>query len=601
MWRAGLGGVAERTKAAVLKTAEPLAGFRGFESHPLRQAASRGLEPLTSSRVVSGFVRLSAPESVVLLVDHLSAQRLVSPRLVGSQGAYRVLICEGSNPTPSAMRFTEVAAASEQVRSTRSRKEKVSALAEALSSADRGELPIVVAHLAGDLPQGRLGVGWAALSAVEAPAATEPTLTVTDVDAALDAIAAESGPGSEARRRELLTVLLGRATPDEQALLGGLIRGEVRQGALAGLMADAISSAFAVKAPLVRRAAMLAGSLPEVAVGAAAGGARALEAIGLTLFRPVQPMLASTAESVEEALDRVGEASVEWKIDGARVQIHKAADRVAVYTRNLRDVTAQVPGIARLAASLPIRTAILDGEAIALGADGRPLAFQETMSRFSSAGDGDLALFLFDVLHLDDADLIDVPGPERWMALHGPLADHAIPRLVAPDPGDARRFFDDALAAGHEGVMVKALDAPYEAGRRGKGWLKVKPVHTLDLVVLAVEWGSGRRKGWLSNLHLGARDPDGGFVMLGKTFKGLTDQMLEWQTKRFLELETHRERHVVHVRPEQVVEVAFDGVQASSRYPGGMSLRFARVKGYREDKDASEADTGDAVRAILEG
>jgi len=498
------------------------------------------------------------------------------------------------------MRFTEIAAASAGVRATRSRREKVAVLARVLAAAGPDDLPVVVEHLSGDLPQGRLGVGWAALAAVAAPAATDPTLTVGDVDAAFDAIAAESGPGSEARRRDLLTDLLTRATPGEQALLGGLIRGDIRQGALAGLMADAIATAFEVKSTRVRRAAMLAGSLPEVAVAAATGGSDALDSIGLTLFRPVQPMLASPAEGVAAALDRVGEASVEWKIDGARVQIHKDGHRIAVFTRNLRDVTDQVPGIARTAAALPVERVILDGEAIALDGDGRPLPFQETMSRFSSSGEGDLALFLFDVLHLEGADLIDLPGPERWKVLDGPLSAHAIPRLIRPDLDGAQRFFDQAIAAGHEGVMVKALDAPYEAGRRGKGWLKVKPVHTLDLVVLAVGWGSGRRKGWLSNLHLGARDPDGGFVMLGKTFKGLTDAMLEWQTRRFLELETHRERHVVHVRPEQVVEVAFDGVQASPRYPGSMTLRFARVKGYRDDKSASEADTIDAVREIFD-
>jgi DNA ligase-1 len=499
------------------------------------------------------------------------------------------------------MLFADMASASERVRATRSRKEKVAALAEALGAAGRDELPIVASYLSGDLPQGRLGVGWGVLSSVDAPAAAEPSLTVSDVDSALDEIGAQSGPGSEAQRRELLTDLLSRATPDEQALLGGLVRGEVRQGALAGLMADAIASAFEVEPALVRRAAMLAGSLPEVAAAAAGGGIEAVREIGLALFRPVQPMLASTAPSVEAALESVEDASVEWKIDGARVQIHKDGERVAIFTRNLRDVTEQVPGLARLAASLPIDRAILDGEAIALDRDGRPLAFQETMSRFSASGDGDLTLFLFDVLHLDGIDLIDLPGAKRWTALEGPLSAHAIRRLLNPDPVYAQDFFDEAIAAGHEGVMVKALDAPYEAGRRGKGWLKVKPVHTLDLVVLAVEWGSGRRKGWLSNLHLGARDPDGGLVMLGKTFKGLTDEMLEWQTERFLGLETHREGHVVHVRPEQVVEIAFDGVQASRRYPGGMALRFARVKGYRSDKDPSEADTIGAVREIFGG
>jgi DNA ligase-1 len=353
---------------------------------------------------------------------------------------------------------------------------------------------------------------------------------------------------------------------------------------------------------------MLRGDLRAVAVTALAEGAAGLQALSLELFRPVEPMLAKTAESVGDAVASLGGgAAVEWKLDGARVQVHRSGDEVRIYTRNLREVTARLPEIVEIVRGFPSERLVLDGEVIALAGDGRPLPFQETMSRFGRDGAGDLDTpltpFFFDILHLDGTDLIDAPAAERSEALAGAVDREAVvPRLVTDDPEAAEEFLRSTLAAGHEGVMVKDLRSAYQAGRRGAGWLKVKPAHTLDLVVLAVEWGHGRRTGKLSNLHLGARDPRSGeFVMLGKTFKGLTDEMLEWQTRRFLELETARQGRVVFLRPEQVVEVAFDGIQASSRYPGGMALRFARVKGYRDDKPAAQADTIDTVRAIFEG
>jgi DNA ligase-1 len=504
------------------------------------------------------------------------------------------------------MLLADLVQASVDVAATSSRLAKTGRLAECLAHASSHEVAIAVSYLCGELPQGAVGVGWASLRDLPLPA-SEATLGLLDVDRAVDRLQAISGKGSQAARREELAALLGRGTEAEQGFLAGLFLGELRQGALEGVMADAVAKATGIPAAEVRRAAMLAGSLPEVAAAAAAEGRPGLARFRLTPLQPVKPMLAQTADDLASALERVGDASVEWKLDGARVQVHRAADDVRVFTRNLADVTDRVPEIVEAILELPVTAIILDGEALAIREDGRPLPFQVTMSRFGSKLAVDdlrrstpLSAFYFDCLHADGEDLIDRSARERLAALDRWLpARLVVPRIETGDAEAAKRFLDETLARGHEGVMVKALDVPYEAGRRGAGWLKVKPAHTLDLVVLAAEWGHGRRHGSLSNLHLGARDPAaGGFVMLGKTFKGMTDEMLAWQTERLLGLETHREGHVVHVRPELVVEVAFDGVQSSPRYPGGVALRFARVKGYRPDKRPDEADTIDEIRAI---
>ncbi len=493
---------------------------------------------------------------------------------------------------------------STRVAATRKRTEKRRHLADMLRSARPDELGLVVAFLMGVVPHGPLGVGYAALSALDVPAAADPLLSLAEIDAAFDDLAGTSGPGSQDRRRRILEGLYSSTDTQGQRFLGGLIGGELRHGAQAGLMADAVAEAFGLDAAAVRRAAMFAGDLVPVAVAAAAGGEDALGGFGLELFTPVQPMLAQSAPSVTEAIERTGPAAVEWKFDGARLQIHRDGDTVALYTRNLRDITAQLPGIVDRIRALPAGTMILDAEVMAFGSSGRPEPFQETMGRFGTqeATDKGLDLFVFDALHLDGEDLVDLPDAERRTRLEEVVpADLLVPRLATHDPAAGESFFEDAIATGHEGVMVKSLAATYEAGRRGAGWIKVKPVHTLDLVVLAVEWGSGRRSGWLSNIHLGARDPAAGtFVMLGKTFKGMTDEMLQWQTDRFLELEERRTARTVWVRPEQVVEIAFDGIQASTRYPGGMALRFARVKQYRDDKTAEEADTIATVRQFFE-
>jgi len=507
----------------------------------------------------------------------------------------------------SPMLLDEIARTSVGVAGTSSRLAKVARLAECIGQAAPDEVASAVAYLSGELPQGTIGVGWAALRELPPPAESPPTLELLEVDAALSRLQAIAGPGSQAARAAELLRLFGTATGSEQRFLASLLVGELRQGALEGLMVDAVAKAAGIPAADVRRAAMLAGDLPTIAEAALTQGRAGLARFRLTPLHPVKPMLAQTADDVAEALERVGQAAVEWKLDGARIQVHRVDGEVRVFTRNLADITDRVPEIAEAILALPATTLVLDGEAIALRADGRPHPFQVTMSRFGTKVAVDdvrhttpLSAFFFDCLHADGEDLIDRTAGERLAALDEHLpASLVVPRIVTDDAVAARAFLDDALARGHEGVMVKALDAPYEAGRRGAGWLKVKPSHTLDLVVLAAEWGHGRRQGKLSNLHLGARDPAReAFVMLGKTFKGMTDEMLAWQTERLLELETHREGHVVYVRPELVVEVAFDGVQTSPRYPGGVALRFARVKGYRPDKSAGETDTIDDVRAI---
>ena len=491
------------------------------------------------------------------------------------------------------------------VRAASARLAKIDLLAGALRAAGPLEVPIAVGYLSGELPQRQIGVGWAALRDGFTPAAT-PELTLPEVDAAFSAIGAVAGKGSAAARRALVGELFGRATRTEQQFLAGLLSGELRQGALEGVMTDAVARAASVPPADVRRAMMLRGSLGAVAAAALAGGSEALRAFGLEVGRPVRPMLASSATSITEALAKIGAdqpAAVEWKLDGIRIQAHLGDGEVRLFTRTLDDITGRLPEVVAALAALPVATAVLDGELIALREDGRPLAFQDTSARAASA-DGQngppLSVFVFDALHLDGADLIDLPDAQRHAGLARAVPPELVmPRLVTSSADEATAFFNDALARGHEGVVVKSLQTPYTAGRRGAGWIKVKPRHTLDLVVLAVEWGHGRRRGWLSNLHLGARDPDsGGFVMLGKTFKGLTDELLAWQTQRLLALEERRDSYTVYVRPELVAEIAFDGVQRSPRYPGGLALRFARVLRYREDKTAAEADTIGMVRAL---
>ena len=518
------------------------------------------------------------------------------------------------------------------------RRAKISQIADLLGSVPPAEVPVAVAFLSGELTQRQIGVGYAALMDLlrpasardpggpagrESPPAAEPTLTLAETDGAFDAIGALAGPGSQAERRQLLSGLLRRATETEREFLVRLLAGDLRQGALEGIMTEAVAMAAGVPAQQVRRAHQLGGSLPEVAQAAlsAADPQQAATALGsftLRVGRPVRPMLASPAASIAAALGRISPAAVEWKIDGIRIQVHKQGSEVRVFTRTLEEITARVPEIVLAAQSLDVKCAVLDGEAVALYPDGRPRPFQVTSARAASHSDvarqaelTPLMPFLFDLLHLNGTDLIDVPGSERYgqLAAIAPAA-LLVPRVVTADQQAAEAFFGDAISRGHEGVVVKSLDAPYAAGRRGSEWMKVKPRHTLDLVVLAVEWGHGRRRGTLSNLHLGARDPaSGGLVMLGKTFKGLTDEMLAWQTSKLLELadppraplsdeDLARQYGVVRVRPELVAEIAFDGVQASRRYPGGVALRFARVLRYRPDKTAAEADTIDTIRAI---
>jgi len=507
------------------------------------------------------------------------------------------------------MLLADLAATSDNVAATRSRLEKIRLLTECLARLSPAEMHPAVAFLSGELRQGKIGIGYSAVREVApADAAGEPSLTIVDVDRELDRIPTISGKGSKAAKVAVLHELLLRATRQEQRFLTRLLIGELRQGALEGVMLEAVAKASGRPAEMVRRAFMLGGNLVEVAVAALTGGEDALSAFALELFQPLQPMLAKPSGSVSEAIAKLDDCALEWKLDGARVQVHRDGDEVRVYTRKLNDVTLAVPEIVEATRNLPVGRIVLDGEAIALRADTKPHPFQVTMRRFGRRLDVarmreelPLSVFFFDCLHLDGSDLIDLEGQERFAAFSEVLpGELVVPRLVTGDPEAAGEFFEDALERGHEGVLVKDNTAPYEAGRRGSGWLKVKPAHTLDLVVLAAEWGSGRRKGWLSNLHLGARGPDG-FVMLGKTFKGMTDEMLEWQTRRLQELEVGRDDYTVYVAPELVVEVAFDGVQASPQYPGGVALRFARVKRYRSDKTASEADTIETVLALLEG
>jgi len=493
------------------------------------------------------------------------------------------------------------------VAATRSRKAKVAAIAERLAEAEIDELPVVTAYLGGTILQRRTGVGWRGLSSLPEPV-TEPSVTALEVHQALDRLAELAGAGSQELRASGVRDLFARMTADEQRWLRGVITGNVRQGALDALVQEAIAAAWGLKLTAVRRAAMLAGGTVPIVVAAMTGGEEALAEIGLEVGRPVLPMLASTAPDVAAAIAKAGGSpgtpvAVDTKLDGIRIQVHRRGAEIVVATRSLDDITARLPEVVDVVRSLPGGDLVLDGEAIAMDDSGRPRPFQETASRTAMGAGVAITPYFFDVLHADGRDLLDASGTERLEVLDTLVPeDHRVPRLVTDDPVAADAFAQDALARGHEGVVVKSLSIGYAAGRRGSGWVKVKPVHTLDLVVLAVEWGNGRRQGWLSNIHLGARNPDGTFTMLGKTFKGMTDEMLAWQTERFTELAldpaTIRDNYVVPLRPEQVVEIAFDGLQRSSRYPGGLALRFARVVRYRDDKSVDEADTIETVQSL---
>jgi DNA ligase-1 len=496
--------------------------------------------------------------------------------------------------------LADVVSASNEVAGTSSRSRKVAILAELLRALDGDEVPVAVGLLSGAPRQGRIGVGYSTIYGVERPAATASTLTVADLDRAITAIQETTGGGSAAARRELLGQLLGRATEEEASFVKRLFTGELRQGALAGLMADAVAKAAGVPTDVTRRALMLSGDLTRTATIAMTAGEEGLRSVGFELFRPILPMLAAPAESVAEAVGSFERSSVEWKLDGIRVQIHRRGDDVRIYTRNLNDITHALPGIVDAVRQLPVQQAVLDGEALWMGEDG-PAAFQDTVAQIDSGAPPEgVVTFLFDVLHVDGDDLLDTPLEERAARLDALAPQLRIPAVMTSHPEEAQRILDEALRAGHEGVVVKDAASVYAAGRRGKAWRKVKPVRTYDLVVLGAEWGHGRRQGWLSNLHLGARDPStGGFLMVGKCFKGLTDELLRFQTTELLERETERRGIAVLVRPELVVEVALDGVQSSTRYPGGVALRFARVKRYRPDKGAAEADSIDDLRALL--
>ncbi|MGW8379343.1 ATP-dependent DNA ligase [Streptomyces sp. ODS28] len=510
------------------------------------------------------------------------------------------------------MLLTEIARASREIAEAAGRNEKVALLARLFGAAEPDEVPVVVTYLAGRLPQRRTGVGWAALSTPHPPAAT-PSLTVSGVDAALGRITAVQGKGAQAERARLLGELMRAATEEEQRFLVRLIGGELRQGALDAFAAEGLAEAVGAEPAQVRRAVMLGGSLGAVARELLARGPGALADFRLEVGRPVQPMLAQTAKDVDAALDKLGPCAVEEKLDGIRVQVHRDGDGVRIFTRTLDEITERLPEVAAAARELSAERAVLDGEVIALGEDGIPRPFQEISSRVGSRVDVEsaretlpLSVLFFDLLSVDGRDLLDTPASARHEELVRTVPERLrVRRVEVADPGGdrdrerAREFADEVLERGHEGVVCKALDAPYSAGRRGAAWVKVKPVHTLDLVVLGAEWGHGRRTGTLSNLHLGARRADGTYAMLGKTFKGLTDALLSWQTERLRELAVDEERWGVTVRPELVVEIAFDGLQRSTRYPEGVTLRFARVVRYREDKQAEEADTVETVRSFL--
>jgi DNA ligase 1 len=496
--------------------------------------------------------------------------------------------------------LADVVTASREVAETSSRSRKVAILAELLGRLEPGEIPLAVGFLAGVPRQGRIGVGYSTIYGIEIPPAATASLTIDELDRAIAEVQRTTGSGSAAERKRILGELLGRATEPEAGFVKRLFTGELRQGALAGLMIDAVAKAAGVSGQLARRALMLSGDLTRTAELAITQGEEGLRSVKLELFRPILPMLASTAASAPEAVAGFDKSSVEWKLDGIRIQIHRRGDEVRIYTRNLNDITDALPGIVDAVRRLPVEQAVFDGEALWMGEHG-PAAFQDTVSQLDGhAPPEGVVTFLFDVLHVDGEDLLDTPLEERAARLEAIAPELRIPGVVTSDPAVAERVEEEALSAGNEGVVVKDAASLYTAGRRGKTWLKVKPVRTYDLVVLGAEWGHGRRQGWLSNLHLGARDPrTGELVMVGKTFKGLTDELLAWQTKELLERVASRQGITVFVRPELVVEIALDGVQASTRYPGGVALRFARVKRYRPDKRADEADTIDDLRALL--
>jgi DNA ligase-1 len=490
-----------------------------------------------------------------------------------------------------------------QVAATRSRlakRELIAGLLREVADSGGEEVDVAASYLSGTLRQRRTGLGWRGLADLPSPA-TEPSVELTEVDAALEQISVLAGSGSQGTRREAVTALFGRLTEHEQKFLRNLVTGNVRQGALESVMLDAVAEAADLDLEAVRRAAMFSAPTGPIARAALVGGEDALLDFSLLVGRPVRPMLAGAAADVPAGVEKVATAfAVDTKLDGIRIQVHKHGNEVSVFTRSLEEISARMPEVVEATRSLPATDLILDGEALTLDAAGRPRPFQETASTTATrSGATGIRPFFFDLLLHEGDSLIESPTSERLARLDSVVPEELrVSRLVTDSPDEAQQFFDRAVADGQEGVILKRLDAPYDAGRRGSAWVKVKPRHTLDLVVLGVEWGSGRRRGWLSNIHLGARGPDGDFVMLGKTFKGMTDEMLAWQTKRFLELETERSGHVVTVRPEQVVEIAFDGVQQSTRYPGGVALRFARVLRYRDDKTAEEIDTLDAVRAL---
>jgi DNA ligase 1 len=496
--------------------------------------------------------------------------------------------------------LADVVTASKNLASTSSRSAKIAILAELLRRLDQSEVAIAVGFLTGVPRQGRVGVGYSTIYGIDHPPADRPSLTVRELDRAITEIEGATGSGSALKRRGILAELLGHATEQEADFVRRLFTGELRQGALAGLMVDAVAKAAGVSAEIARRALMLSGDLTRTAEIAMARGEEGLRAVGFEIFRPILPMLASTAEIVADAVTSFDRASVEWKLDGIRIQVHRRGDEVRIYTRNLNEITHALPGIVDAVGRLPVTQAVFDGEALWMGSDG-PAAFQDTVSRIDSdAPPEGVVTFLFDLLHVDGRDLLDTPLAERAARLEALAPQLKIPGALTSDPDEGQRVLDEALQAGHEGAVIKDAASLYGAGRRGKAWRKVKPVRTYDLVVLGAEWGHGRRQGWLSNLHLGARDPaTGGFVMVGKCFKGLTDELLEWQTKELLERETGRRGIAVLARPELVVEIALDGVQASTRYSGGIALRFARVKRYRPDKNAEEADAIEELRSLL--
>ena len=505
--------------------------------------------------------------------------------------------------------LAELVQVSQRVGATTARRAKVSELAALLKSLMPEEIDLGVHYLSGEIPQGKIGIGYAAVRAAASTSAAQfAALSIAEVDHGLSELAGIRGSGSAARRAAALQQLFARATAAEQQFLLRLMIGELRQGALAGVMVDAIAAAAELPVATVRRAAMYAKSLGVVAAAALREGSKALDKFQLEVFAPVTPMLAQTAADVGEALQEIhGAAAFEWKMDGARIQVHKRGLEVRIYTRSLNEITAAIPEIAELARSFAEHTLVLDGEAIAFDASGRPHPFQVTMRRFgrklnveTSRSALPIEAFFFDCLRFGADSIATCTTQERFFALSKAVpASRLIPRLITASEPAARAFYEAALAAGHEGVMAKALDAPYEAGNRGASWLKIKRVHTLDLVVLGAEWGNGRRTGKLSNLHLGALDPaTGEYIMLGKTFKGLTDAMLTWQTREFLTREIRRDSATVYIRPELVAEIAFSDLQASSRYPGGLALRLARVKRYRDDKPVEQADTMETVRKI---